>query len=150
MKIRFFVALLLFGFVSAGYAQENPVTWTFTSKKLNAQTYEIKASAKLEDGWHIYSQTTPDGGPVPTSISFIRNPMVSLSGPTKEAGKLEQHFEQLFGVVVKQYSERVDFIQNVVLKAAVKTSISGSVEFMVCNEHECMPPTSKRFTVELR
>src|SRR5258706_15750219 len=108
---KFLLAFVLSSIVAVSFAQiENPVQWNFSAKKINATTYEIHLTAKVESDWHIYSQTTPEGGPIPTSISFNRNPLLSFDGATKESGKLEQHFEELFGVEVKQFSNKVDFI----------------------------------------
>src|SRR5579875_1559752 len=91
--------------LNAVHAQvKDPVRWSFFSKKINASTYEVHLTATIESGWHTYSQTTPEGGPVPTSISFTKNPLLTLEGKTKEIGKLEQHNEPLFGVDVKQFS----------------------------------------------
>jgi DsbC/DsbD-like thiol-disulfide interchange protein len=133
------------------FAQEqDPVTWNFIAKKINATTYEVRLSAKLANGWHTYSQSTPAGGPVPTEIVFTKNPLVTLSGPVKETGKLEQHFEPLFGVDVKQYSGQVHFVQTITVKQGVKTAVKGSVEYMVCNDHECLPPVNKSFTISLK
>jgi DsbC/DsbD-like thiol-disulfide interchange protein len=133
------------------FAQDSdPVTWSFTAKKVNATTYELRLSAKLANGWHTYSQSTPAGGPVPTEITFTKNPLVTLSGTVKETGKLEQHFEPLFGVDVKQYSNKVDFVQTITVKPGVKTAVKGSVEYMVCNDHECLPPVNKSFTISLK
>src|SRR5687768_5521429 len=82
---------------------KDPVDWTFSATKINTTTYEIKLTAKIDAGWHVYSQTTPDGGPVPTTISFKKNTLATLVGPTIENGKLEKRFEELFGVEVKQF-----------------------------------------------
>lgn len=128
----------------------DPVHWSFTAKKINATIYEVHLTATIQSGWHTYSQTTPEGGPVPTSITFTKNPLLTLEGKAKEIGKLEQHSEPLFGVDVKQFSNKVDFVQVVKLKAPAKTNISGSVEFMVCNDRECLPPKSEKFSVDLK
>lgn len=138
--------LTLFSFAQ----NQDPVKWSFTSKKINPTTYEVRMSAKVDMGWHIYSQSTPEGGPVATSISFTKNPLVTLDGTAKEAGKLEKHFEPLFDVDVKQFSNQVDFVQTVTVKPKVKTTLSGNVEYMVCNDHECLPPTTQKFTIELK
>lgn len=129
---------------------EDPVRWSFSSKKIGDKTYEIRLTALIEPGWHVYSQTTPDGGPVKTSIDFTKNPLVTLQGNIKEIGKMEQHFEKLFGVQVKQFSDKVDFVQKIILKAKVKTSINGTVEFMSCNDHECLPPVRQKFTLAIK
>lgn len=149
MKYLIITALVLF-IGHTGKAQiEDPVKWTFTAKKINANSYEVRLMAVIENGWHIYSQSTPDGGPVPTLVSFTKNPLLTLSGTVKEIGKLEQRHEEIFGVDVKQYSHKVEFVQVVNSKGKVKTSITGSVEFMVCNDTQCLPPSTKKFSLAI-
>jgi hypothetical protein len=144
--------LLSFLFVLQGaFAQvKSPVQWSFTSKKISDNSYGVHIAAIIEKGWHIYSQTTPDGGPVPTAINFSKNPLVVLESDTKEIGKMEQHNEPLFGVMVKQYSDKVDFVQVVKLKSKVKTVAAGKLEFMVCNSRECLPPSIVSFSIPLK
>ena len=149
-KLLFASFLVLFSNFLFAQMVRNPVSWTATSKKIGDKTYEIHLTASIESPWHIYSQTTPDGGPVPTSITFTKNPLIIKEGGTKEVGKLEQHHEPLFGVDVKQFSNKVDFVQTVKLKANVKTSVDIAVEFMTCNDKECLPPVTKNFTVALK
>jgi len=143
--------LLTIGFLSIlSFAQiKDPIQWNFSSKKIDATTYEVYITAHIDKGWHLYSQTTPDGGPVPTAISFAKNPLVTVVGSAKEIGKLEQRHEELFGVDVKQFSNKVDFVQTIKLKSKVKTSLNGTVKFMTCNDHECLPPKTEKFSVEL-
>ncbi|HSN10384.1 MAG TPA: protein-disulfide reductase DsbD domain-containing protein [Hanamia sp.] len=140
--------LLLFSNILFAQIQ-NPVEWTATSKKIADKTYEVHITATIDHGWHIYSQTTPDGGPIATSITFTKNPLVIVEGKPKEVGKLEKHNEPLFGVDVKQFSNTVDFVQLVKLKAPVKTSVNVAVEFMVCNDRQCLPPSTRKFSVAL-
>jgi thiol:disulfide interchange protein DsbD len=129
---------------------QNPVSWTTSSKKINDKTYEVHLTANLNSGWHIYSQHTPEGGPVPTSLTFTKNPLVTVEGKAKEVGKLEQHVEPLFGNIdVKQFSNKFDFVQLVKLKAPVKTSVNVAVEFMVCNDKQCLPPKTEKLSVAL-
>jgi DsbC/DsbD-like thiol-disulfide interchange protein len=146
------VTLFLFVIITGqAFSQvKNPVKWTFASKKIDQVSYEISLTATLEPGWHVYSQTTPDGGPSATVISFTQNPLIVLDGPVKEVGKLEQKYEELFGVDVKQFSGKVVFVQTVKLKAKAKTAVNGTVEFMSCNNKECLPPSSQKFSVSLQ
>ena len=72
-----------------------------------------------------------------------------MEGPAKEVGKLEQKHEELFGVDVKQFSNKVVFVQTVKLKAKAKTAVSGTIEFMTCNNRECLPPKEEKFSVAL-
>ncbi len=136
-------------FIVAIVNAQSPVKWSYKVQKIRDKIYEIHLEAKLDDEWHIYSQTTPEGGPIPTAFSFSKNPLVIFEGSIKEVGKLEEHFEPLFGVKVKQYSDKVEFIQTIKLKAAVKTTINGYLEFMACNDAECMPLVKKGFSINV-
>jgi len=72
-----------------------------------------------------------------------------LDGNVKENGKLIKKYETVFGVDVKYFSEKVDFVQVVKLKTKTKTNFSGSVEFMVCNDQQCLPPATQKFSIAL-
>jgi|SRR5215203_3414232 len=137
--------------VSALLAQvQNPVKWTYASKKVNETTYSVLITATLEPGWHLYSQTTPEGGPVPTAFAFAKNPLLTLEGAPKEVGRLEQKHEPLFGVDVKQFSHAVVFQQSVKVKGRAKTALAGTVEFMACNDAMCLPPSTQKFSIALK
>ena len=147
---KFALVFLLIVITGHAFSQvKSPVKWSFASKKINETTFEVSLTATLDAAWHIYSQTTPEGGPSATAISFTKNPLVTLDGEVKEVGKLEQKHEELFGVDVKQFSNKVIFVQSVKLKAKAKTAINGTIEFMTCNNKECLPPTTQKFSVTL-
>ena len=113
--------------------------------------YKLKMTAVIEQGWHIYSQNTPDGGPSATKITFAKNPLVLLGGKTTEVGKLHKEHSKEFGVDVWWYDGTVTFVQVVkVKKPGVNTSISGTLEFMACDENQCLPPEEVRFNIQLK
>ena len=143
-----FLLIVLAGHVFSQVA--NPVQWSFASKKINETTFEISLTATLQPAWHIYSQTTPDGGPSATVISFTKNPLIIMDGEAKEVGKMEQHHEELFGVDVKQFSNKVVFVQTVKRKAKAKTAVTGTIDYMTCNNRECLPPRTQKFSIVLQ
>ncbi|MES2003194.1 MAG: protein-disulfide reductase DsbD domain-containing protein [Bacteroidota bacterium] len=137
--------------VSIVFAQkQNPVSWSYEAKKKSADTYEIVLTANVESPWHIYSQNTGKGGPIPTSITFKPNPLVTKNGVVKEMGKLEKTFDKNFNTNVLYYSDKVEFVQTVKVKGGLKTNISGTVEYMVCDESQCLPPVKKSFDLKLQ
>lgn len=150
MRTSFLAILLALVSVTASAQAPDPVKWTFSAKKIANGQYEVHLTAALENGWHIYSQTTPDGGPVKTTITFSKNPLVTLQGNITESGKLEQHFDDLFDVEVKQFSNQVDFVQKLTVKANAKTNLSGSLNFMTCNNTMCLPPKTVSFAIALK
>lgn len=146
-KVKLLVALMLwFHLVSA---QGNPVQWEFKAKKVSSENYEISIVAVIEGNWHIYSQFTPDGGPVATSINFNKNPLIAFNGHVKEIGKLQVKHEDVFDVQVKYFDGMVVFQQLISLKKKVKTKISGTVEYMVCDDKQCLPPKKVPFSISL-
>ncbi|MDE1192830.1 MAG: protein-disulfide reductase DsbD family protein [Arachidicoccus sp.] len=136
-------------FATLAFAQENPVSWATKAVKQADNSYKVIITATFSSPWHIYSQTTPDGGPVATKFTFTKNPLVTLVGKTEEKGNLLTTHDKNFGVDVKYYANKVDFIQIVKVRGKVKTNVSGTVNYMVCNDHECMPPVDKSFSVAL-
>jgi thiol:disulfide interchange protein DsbD len=135
----------------AGWSQgENPVQWSFVAHKKADKVYEVVITATIAKPWHIYSQTTPDGGPQPTKITFKANPLIVADGTVKEDGTLQTIHDQNFGVDVKYYSDKVVFTQLVKLKAGVVTHSTGNLEYMVCNDIKCLPPKKVPFDIVLQ
>ena len=143
-----FIVFLLVAFEGIGQVKD-PVKWTATSRK-KAGGYEIVLTAIMPKPWHIYSQLTPPGGPVPTKIAFKTNPLVNVNGKAKENGSLKNVHDQYFGVNVKYFDNQVAFVQTVNLKSNVKTNIAGTIEYMVCNDEECLPPKKVPFDLKLQ
>lgn len=137
-------------FACTAFSQTDVVEWKFDSKKISAQKYEVRIVATVKSPWHIYSTTQPEGGPLPTKISFTKNPLATPDGSIKEEGKMQTHFEDVFNIDTKFFNDKVEFVQLVNVKGAAKTSLNGTVEFMVCTDKECHPPKTIPFSVALK
>ena len=144
------VILLLFTVATASKAQLNPINWTYTAKKTSDKTYEVRLTATIQSGWHLYSQSQPeDAIAEPTRITFNKNPLVKLDGNIKEEGKLEKFHDAKLELSANQYSSKVEFVQTVKMKATAKTNVSGSVRFQTCNDEKCLPPKTVTFSIAL-
>ncbi|MDE3235944.1 MAG: hypothetical protein KGO81_08325 [Bacteroidota bacterium] len=129
---------------------KNPVSWTYRAVKKGSGMYELVMTATVEKPWHIYSQNTGSGGPVPTNFTFRTNPLLVFQGKAKETGKLVKVYDNNFKTNVLYYSDKVVFTQTVKLKGNAKTNVSGTVEYMVCDDEQCLPPTKKSFDISLQ
>ena len=150
--MRSFVSIFaLFLFSAAAFAQSklNPVSWSFSAKKTGNKTYEVHFTATLSNHYHMYAQKLDADGPVPTSFTFAKNPLLTLQGPVKEIGKKVTVFEKVWGGKVSYYDDKVDFVQIVKSKVAVPASLKGSVEYMVCDDKQCLPPKTVEFDIKL-
>ncbi len=132
-------------------AQLNPVTWSFSATKVADKTYEVHMKATIQNGWHLYSQQQPDDAiAIPTAFTIRTNPLFKPDGKIKEVGKLEVMKDAALGVSANQYSNSVDFVQKIKLKASAKTSFSGSVEYQTCDDKKCLPPKTVNFSVAIK
>lgn len=125
------------------------VKWNFSSRKIAENTYELRISANITGNYHMYAQQAGAEGPVATTFRFNANPLVSLNGKVKENGKMIKKFESAWDATVNYYEKTVDFVQVVTLKGKVKTQVNGKVEFMVCNDSECLPPAAVDFKIQV-
>ena len=141
----------IFLFAVMAVSAQNPVTWTFVSKKLPNGNYEIHMTATIEKGWHLYSQNQPeDAIAIPTTFAITANPLVKLDGKIKEVGKMEKFKDEKLDLSANQYSNNVDFVQVVKLKGVAKTNVTGTVEYQTCDDKKCLPPKTVNFSIALK
>ncbi|MCO5235825.1 MAG: hypothetical protein M9933_06110 [Chitinophagaceae bacterium] len=150
-KLIFLMAsvLLSTGVLFAQNGSARMVNWNFNSKKISDNVYEIRFTADINGKYHIYAQNAGVEGPIPTAFTFTKNPMVDLSGNVKEIGKMIKKHEEVWGGDVNYYEKKVEFVQLVKLKRNIKTQVGGSVEFMVCDDKECLPPAEVPFKINI-
>ena len=151
MKKFYSLILLLIPFSSLLAQSNKQVQWSFSSKKIADKTFELHMTATIGSNYHMYAQDAGVEGPLPTTIKFTHNPLAVMDGKIKEVGKLIKKKEEVWGAggIVQFYEKTVDFVQVVKLKGNIKANIAGSVEFMVCNESMCLPPSTVEFKVNL-
>ncbi len=127
-----------------------PVKWSTETKDLGNNEYEISLHAKIDKGWHMYSQSHPgDGIGVPATITFESNPNAELKGKVSESGKLLDKYSELFQQQEKYYENKVTFKQKIKLKDPKETTIKFSAETQVCDAEKCLPPDWQDFTVKI-
>jgi len=148
-KILVLISVIVLSLASK--AQLNPVSWSFSAKKIADKTYEIQMKATIQNTWHLYSQNQPaDAIAIPTTFSISPNPLFKADGKIKEIGKLEKYSDASLGVSANQYSNTVTFVQKIKLKANVKTTFNGSVEYQTCDDKKCLPPKTVKFSVAIK
>jgi endo-beta-N-acetylglucosaminidase D len=139
--------LVLTGVLSMAQSGKQ-VKWSFAAKKIADKTYEIHMTADINPNWHMYAQDAGEG-PQPTAFKFTKNPLLSFDGNVKEVGKMKKVYEDAFKSEVRFYEKSVNFIQTVKVRGSAKTNLAGKVEFMVCDDKQCLPPTEIPFAVNI-
>ena len=148
MKKVLLAAVILL--MSAGaFAQiEAPVKWSYAAKKISSTEAVVFLRATIQDGWHIYSQTVKDGGPIKTSFTFSPSKEYSLIGQTTEPTPVTK-YETSFSMNVSYFEKSVTFQQKIKLKSANVSAVKGKLEYMTCNDKKCLPPEDIDFSIPL-
>jgi len=131
--------------LAEGSGNLEPVKWNFYSKKIEDGTFSLHFTASIDPGWHLYSQHLPtDEGPIATAFFFDDG--IELIGETEEKGALITDFDPNFNMELNYYADKVEFIQ--IIKTN-KAQISGELEYMCCDERQCIFPDPISFEIDL-
>ena len=109
-----------------------PVQWTVETEKLNKNEYNIVFKAEIEDGWHLYSQNTPFGGPMPLYFDFIDTLGIERIGGVEEP-KAIVHYSDIFGIDEHFFEKEAVFTQRVKLLDDAAT-VTGIITGQTCKE----------------
>ncbi|MFL6417509.1 MAG: protein-disulfide reductase DsbD family protein, partial [Bryobacteraceae bacterium] len=151
--LRFVVFTLAF-LSSAAFAKEDPVSWTLAPQNHReavppGSQLSFDLLAKIEPGWHLYSPTTPAGGPIITKIVVTPNPAVTAIQVYRPepVRKLDPNFN----IDTETYSGTAKFL----IEAQTSQSASGTVplettvRYQVCSDTKCLPPVRKAIQTSL-
>jgi thiol:disulfide interchange protein len=146
--------ILLFVFFTSHFlAQENPVSWTFETKKISDCEYDLIFKATIKSPWHIYSihkNTTKEAEDIwPTTILFNKSASYSLIGKLKESKPVTE-FDKVWEAVVSFHPGKATFTQRVKLLTADKIKIKGNYEVQACTDEMCTRPPVDKFEFELQ
>ena len=134
MKKHLLLGLLVF-FCSLGNAQIlDPVKWTTKIEQKSATNFIITFNATIENEWHVYSQFTPDGGPLPLEVNFKNQKgNYTLVGKAKES-KTRTAYNDIFEVNETFFEKKAQIMQEInLVNKGVKT-IEVELNFQACKE----------------
>ncbi len=126
----------------------DPVKLEINSVKVDGSIYDITVTARIEEGWAVYSQQNfGDMGPWPTSLVIDAKEGITLEGTPAETGsKVIDGHDVVFDMQVKKFKGSASFTQRVKLSDPAKP-ITGMFEYMTCNDETCLPPSTNYFIV---
>ena len=150
--IRIF--LLLFAALQLKFAHAqilNPVKWTTTVEQTKAGMATLVITAHIDEGWHMYSQNlgNVDFGPLPTAFKFTSSNYFDTEGKTSEE-KPEEEYDPNFDMKLKYFSHSPVFRQKINVKCKNDFTLKGTVEFMVCDDKQCLPPDEAELVFNIK
>jgi thiol:disulfide interchange protein DsbD len=143
----------LVSFAGAARAAEDPVQWTLTFDAKTAAPGShllAKLTGTIQEHWHVYSMTTPPGGPNPTTSSIADNPAVA--GFKIYQAQPVRKLDPSFGIDTETFAEQYVLLFDIELKkdaSAGPANIAANVRYQSCNDTICLPPKKKSATAAI-
>ena len=147
MKNFIITMLAVWAFGLNSNAQDlSPVVWSAEISETDSGNFAL-FTASVQDGWYVYGQTIPDGGPIPTEV-IIYEGTESLQGKIFEWGpNKKEGFDDLFSMDIVKYARKLYLQQRI--EGEQKSVISGTVTYMCCNDESCLPPKDFEFSLQI-
>ena len=114
-----------------------PVKWSTSVVKVSDTELDLIITANIEDNWHLYSQFTPEGGPLPLVLTFKNQKgNYQLVGKAKE-GKYKKVFNDIFEIDEYYFVGIAKFTQRVKVLNPKLKSIDVFADGQACIDGKC-------------
>jgi thiol:disulfide interchange protein len=134
MRKIIFLVLAFLAFANVNSQILDPVKWTTKIEKKSENTYIITFDGVIEKDWHLYSQFTPDGGPLALEVIFKdQKGNYDLVGKAKES-KTTTAYNDIFEVDETYFQNKAQIQQIVHVSSSNTSKIVAELNYQVCKE----------------
>jgi thiol:disulfide interchange protein DsbD len=137
-----------------GAAAPDPVSWKLEgagTKPVRAGSrFQVKLTAAVEQGWHLYSLKPVADGPVPTRIWIAEGQPFMLAGAIQAAEPISVQ-DAALNMEVEMYEGEATF--TIPVQAAPGSAgaqkLVVSASYQSCNNRLCLPPKTVKVEIPL-
>jgi thiol:disulfide interchange protein DsbD len=122
-----------------------------TGTKIEAgAAFDVRVTAEIDPGWHLYAMTQTAGGPVALFFASANDSPFRLAGniigPLPVTG-----FDPNFGIETQYHEERADFAVPfaVAADASGRQALALDVSYQTCTDRFCLPVATERLSLAL-
>ncbi|MBC7845448.1 MAG: thioredoxin family protein [Flavobacterium sp.] len=134
MRKYIFLLLVFLAFANVNAQILDPVKWTTKIEKKSKTNYVLTFNGIIEDDWHMYSQFTPEGGPLPLEVIFKNQKgNFDLVGKAKES-KTRTTYNDVFEVNETFFEKKVEIRQEISVVNPKISKIEVALNYQVCKE----------------
>jgi thiol:disulfide interchange protein DsbD len=127
----------------------DPVKWSFKVEQSKPGEATLLMIAKADKNWHVYSQDIPKGGPLPTTFTFTKSQNYERIGKVVEGKAIEEN-DPNFDMILKFFADKAVFKQKIKVLSRKDFVVKGSLNFMCCDDKQCLPPTDVEFEFRIK
>ena len=125
-----------------------PVKWKIKLDDSESVEKTLTFTATIDNGWHLYDMNLPEGGPVSTSFAFETVKGAKLIGEPIASKEATTVFDEQFNMNLRWFAKNVSFTQKIEVTDPKGLKLEGYVEFMACNDENCLPPEKEEFSFD--
>ena len=134
MKKALLLLLLFLVFAKTNSQILDPVKWKTRTEKISDREFNLVFEAAIEPEWHVYSQFTPEDGPLPLELVFDNQKgNFQAIGKAKESPYKTQ-FNDVFGVNEYYFEKTFSLKQRVKIINDKTSQITVTLNYQVCKE----------------
>ncbi|UQD56722.1 cytochrome c biogenesis protein CcdA [Flavobacterium sp. K5-23] len=134
MKKFIFLLLAFLAFANVNSQILDPAKWTTKIEKKSDNTYILVFDAVIEKDWHLYSQFTPDGGPLALEVVFKNQKgNFTLNGKAKES-KTRTAYNDIFEVNETFFEKKAQIRQEITITNPAISKVEVELNYQVCKE----------------
>jgi thiol:disulfide interchange protein len=140
-------SFLILAAVSPLSAKDDPVQWTLEPYKDASNVKPgghawLQLTAKIQSGWHLYSPTTPPGGPIISTLKLNESPAVAsyqLYRP-QPVRKLDPNFQ----LETETYTDQAVFLIDATTTSKTgQATVEAAMRYQACSDFKCLNPVKK-------
>ena len=132
-----FILLFFFGLFNILQSQSitEPVEWNFYFENKNDSTLTLKFDAKIQEGWHVYSQYIKNEPPLKTQFIFDTEPLNSTKNI--EESVTVYKYDSIFEKKIKYFENIAEFKLDFKKNPSVNY-ITGKIDYQACDDRLCV------------
>jgi len=139
MKQRIIALLIAVTIVQGTFGQViKPVKWTFSTRQVDATHTDLIFKASINSPWHMYGLNIPEGGPIPTSISFENPTGFDPVGKPSQSPEPEIVDDKIFNMKLELHGKEATFTQRIKKTVTDSIVVTGMLEYMTCSDMQCV------------
>ena len=139
MKRLTVFSVLLMVFFAVQAQMQDPVKFKSELKTGSGPEAELVFTGTIDPGWHVYSTSLGQDGPIEASLHVNKMDGAELVGKLTPKGKEISKYDEMFGMKLRYFENAVQFVQKVKFTKP-QYDIDAYLEFGACNDEMCMPP----------
>ncbi|WP_395078041.1 protein-disulfide reductase DsbD family protein [Flavobacterium sp.] len=134
MKKILCLLLSFLAFANTNAQLLDPVKWQNRVEKISETEFNLIFEGKIDEGWHLFSQYTPDGGSLPAVFDYKnKKNNYELIGKTTESA-YKKVYSEIFEVDEYLFEKKVQFKQKIKITNSNLKNISVYLEYQACKD----------------